>query len=52
MILERYKPGQFVAGQELLYKFELFGKEYYMLRDIDGTKYSTKIDEYGNPVWI
>jgi hypothetical protein len=52
MILERYKPGQFISGQELVLKVEWFGKEYYMFKDIDGTLYSTKIDEDGNPVWI
>jgi hypothetical protein len=52
MIIERYKPGQMIANQELLVKCEWFGKEYYMFKDIDGTIYSTRIDEDGNPVWI
>jgi hypothetical protein len=52
MIIERYKAGSQIMGQKLLCKTEWFGKEYYMFEDVDGTIYSTRIDEDGNPVWI
>lgn len=52
MILEKYKPGQFIAGQELVMLVEWFGKQYYLLKDGDGVIYGTKVDEDGNPSFL
>lgn len=38
-------------SQEVLAKTELFGKEYYWMKDVDGTIYLVGTDENGNPVF-
>ena len=48
MIIEYYKNLEYM-GQEVICKTELFDKEYYYLRDHDGTVYLTRIKEDGTP---
>lgn len=40
MITERVKGS--VAGQKILFKTSLFGKDYFWMEDVDGTTYLTK----------
>jgi hypothetical protein len=35
--------------QEVLFQTHLFGKDYFWMKDGDGTVYLAKIDENGNP---
>lgn len=49
MIIERYRADTYVRGQRVLFKTNLFNKEYFWMEDIDGTVYLASIDEYGNP---
>lgn len=52
MIVEAYNPNKSgIAGQKLLYKTILFGKEYYWLQDIDSTIYLLPVGEDGKPVF-
>lgn len=36
-------------SQEVLFKTFLFGKEYFWMKDIDGTVYLAKVGADGNP---
>lgn len=36
-------------NQKVLFRTELFGREYYWLQDTDDTIYLAKMDENGNP---
>jgi hypothetical protein len=40
---------QFYLGQEILASTVLFGKEYYWMKDGDGTIYLVKIGPTGEP---
>ena len=40
---------QFIMGQEVLFKTELFGKFYAWMRDIDGTIYLVALDDEDRP---
>lgn len=42
-------PKTFYYTQEILFRTILFGKEYYWMKDVDGTIYLAPIDEKGNP---
>jgi len=48
MITEYYKDLDFM-GQKVICKTELFGKEYYYMRDHDGSVYLVRIGENGYP---
>lgn len=48
MITEYYKDNNW-HHQRITARTELAGKEYYWMRDTDGTNYLAKIDEHGNP---
>ena len=37
--------------QEILFETNLFGKEYFWMKDIDGTVYLVKKGEDGTPVF-
>jgi hypothetical protein len=47
MITERLK-GEW-AGQAIEFKTELFGRDYYWMRDLDSTIYLAKVGVNGNP---
>lgn len=48
MITEFYKNSTYLT-QKITARTELAGKEYFWMRDLDGTDYLAKIDENGNP---
>lgn len=48
MITDFYRKNEW-HNQRILSKTLLFGREYYWMRDTDGTHYLSKIDEAGNP---
>lgn len=48
MIVEYYKDLKFMS-QKVICKTELFGKNYYYMKDVDGTIYLVGMDEDGNP---
>jgi hypothetical protein len=45
------KAGSHWGSQKITFVTNLFGKDYYWMRDTDGTDYLAKIGPDGNPVF-
>ena len=52
MLTHRYKTGTRLAGQKVLFRTNIWGKDYFWMEDGDGTIYLTPEDENGQPSFL
>ena len=52
MIVQKFKTGQKIMGQEALFLVRWADKNYFLMKDGDGVFYSTPVDDDGNPSFL